>query len=316
MTLFSVIIPVYNSVVYLVRCLDSVVNNDNKDCEVIIVDDGSTDGSSIVCDIFASRYSNITVYHKNNEGASLARKFGLERAKGKYITFIDSDDWVSNDYISKLYSLIEEYDVSVSACAVRRVKVGETPEVSDRKYKSTCLAFEELMHRFFKYEFWGFPGKLYLRSSLVNLDFPHATIGEDYYVMSQLFNNERQIAYTDEPLYYYEYHEESLSHQKLSKKAFEEFENVRAVYNNTKKFLPKYSNYALSNVVETCVKLNTLTNRNNNYCHEELVSTISFLRSHMIHILLCRPMNIKVKFLSLILSFFPCVFYRINEHRQ
>lgn len=304
----SVIIPVYNARDYLRRCLDSVLNQDFTDIEVILVDDGSTDESVGICDDYAERDSRITVYHKKNEGASLTRKYGLERAGGEYVTFVDSDDWVANDYLSKLYRLVKHYKVNVSACSNYKVRE-RSNEIKDCIYKSSLLPFDEIMPRFFKYEFWGFWGKIYLKSSLENLHFPIATLSEDYYVMAQLFNKERQIAYTEEPLYFYEYHENSLSHQKLSKRAFEEFDNVKAVYDYTKLSMPEYTDYALSNVVETCVKLCSMyiTSSPDKY-KREYNDVRSFLKGHALNILFCKPLNYNVRLLAIIGVITPWLF--------
>lgn len=311
--MISVIMPVYNVRDYLKRCLDSILNQDFKDYEVILVDDGSTDGSGDICDEYAERYSLITVYHKKNEGASLARKYGLERAKGEYVTFVDSDDWVAPNYLSMLFRLIKDYNVLISACGVCRIKKGDTIYDDCKDYKSYFLPFEQLMPRFFKYEFWGFPGKLYLRSVLEKLTFPNATIGEDYYVMAQLFYRERQMAYTEEPLYFYEYHENSLSHQKLSKRAFEEFDNVKAVYDYTKLNMPEYTDYALSNLIETCVKLYSLVTDTQKRCEYRniLLPLTSFLKCNFTEIMCCKPLNYKVKVLALMYCLSPFIFYRL-----
>ena len=299
----SVVIPVYNSSDYLRRCLDSVLNQDFTEFELVLVDDGSTDESGYICDEYAERDSRITVYHKKNEGASLARKYGIERAGGEYVTFIDSDDWVANDYLSKLYGLVKHYKVNVSACSNYKVRE-RSNEIKDCIYKSSLLSFDEIMPRFFKYEFWGFWGKIYLKSSFENLHFPMATLSEDYYVMSQLFNKERQMAYTEEPLYFYEYHDNSLSHQKLSKRAFEEFDNVKAVYDYTKLNMPEYTDYALSNVVETCVKLFKQVNGIDKIAFQKERSAIkAFLKKHFVEVLICKPLYYKVKIMSISLLF-------------
>ena len=300
--MISIIIPVYNAECYLKRCLDSVIAQDYLDVEVILADDGSTDKSGQVCDEYAKAYPHVYVFHKSNEGASLARRYGLEKARGEYVTFVDSDDWISSDYISKLYSLIEKYKVSVSACSIQRVKIHDNVGKVNKEYLSSLLPFDVLMPRFFKYEFWGFPGKLYLTTCLRDFDFPNATLSEDYYVMAQLFNKERQMAYTEEPLYYYEYHENSLSHQKLSKRAFEEFANVKAVYDYSCQNMPEYADYALSNVVETCVKLFTLSKSGFDREQYKLeYSFVSFfLRKNAIQVIRCKPLNYKIKILALI----------------
>ena len=300
--LISIIIPIYNSVRYLQRCLDSVLAQGYTNLDVVLVDDGSTDGSGVFCDEIAIKDKRIHVIHQNNQGASIARLNGLKCAKGEYITFVDSDDWISTDYVSSLYHLIHKYKVNISCCGVYRVNKGKEFNIDNNKSESQLLSFKELMPRFFKYEFWGFPGKLYLRSIFDNILFPKATLSEDYFVMTQLFTKEKQMAYTEAHLYCYEYHENSLSHQKLSKQAFEEFENVKTVYCYTCLYLPEYSDFALSNVVETCVKIFSLAKSDfDNEFEREFKEMRKFLKEHKREIITCTPLNIKVKALSILL---------------
>lgn len=311
--LVSVIIPVYNAEQYLTRCLDSVLNQDYTNIEIILVDDGSTDNSGKICDHYASEDSRITVVHIPNGGASLARKRGLDLSHGEYVTFVDSDDWVSPYYVSTLLQLVSEYGVNVSSCGVQRVKHGEKLKDNyTEKYNSQLLSFEELMPRFFKYEFWGYPGKIYLRSCFERLDFPVATLSEDYYVMTQLFNKERQIASTDAPLYYYEFHDNSLSHQKLSKRAFEEFENVKAVYDYVCSNMSQYKKYAFSNVCETVVKLYFLKKQDTKGEYKEYFQTINkFLRQSRKDVIKNNLVPKGVKLLAFGLSISPSITFSI-----
>ena len=103
MSSISVIVPVYNTETYLHACIESIVNQSFVDFDLILVDDGSTDGSGQVCDAEASKDKRIRVIHKENEGVSVARNTGIECARSKWITFIDSDDTVEKDYLKVLY---------------------------------------------------------------------------------------------------------------------------------------------------------------------------------------------------------------------
>ena len=252
--LVSVIIPVYNTEQYLCRCLDSVLSQSYKKLEVILVDDGSTDCSCNICDEYAANHDNVYVVHITNGGASMARRLGLQMSHGDYVTFVDSDDYVSPNYVSTLLSLIHQYQVSITACGVIRTNPNEQPQWSTDG-KSQLLDFDQLMSRFFKYEFWGFPGKLYKHEIFGSIEFPKATLSEDYKVMAQIFHHSRCMAESKNVLYAYEYHPSSLSHTVLSARAFEEFDNVKWVFDYTSKNFPHYASNALSNAVETCVKL-------------------------------------------------------------
>lgn len=111
--LISVIIPVYNTEKYLAQCIDSAINQTYKNIQIILVDDGSTDSSSDICDIYASKYSQITVIHKENGGQSSARNVGMDIANGKYLYFLDSDDSIAENAIEQLVAVAEKENSDV-----------------------------------------------------------------------------------------------------------------------------------------------------------------------------------------------------------
>ena len=122
--MISVIIPVYNVEKYLRECLDSVLRQTYQDFEVLLIDDGSCDGSGQICDEYAQKDDRVSVIHKQNGGVSAARNLGLQQAKGEFIAFIDSDDVVSEVYLEKLYQGILEGDADVCLCKYSRWKDG------------------------------------------------------------------------------------------------------------------------------------------------------------------------------------------------
>lgn len=99
----SIIIPVYNVEKYIASCIESILNQTTKDFELILVDDGSTDNSGHICDFYATQDNRVSCYHKKNEGVSIARNFGISKSKYNWISFIDSDDWVENNYLESFY---------------------------------------------------------------------------------------------------------------------------------------------------------------------------------------------------------------------
>lgn len=112
----SIIVPVYNAEKYLVKCLDSVVNQTLVNIEIIIVDDGSTDGSSEICKGYAEKDERIIYFKKENEGLAAARQDGIERARGEYIGFVDSDDWLEPNMYERMYSVAKSEDADVVLC--------------------------------------------------------------------------------------------------------------------------------------------------------------------------------------------------------
>lgn len=119
--MISIIIPVYNTAPYLDQCIQSVVEQNYKDWECILVDDGSTDNSGTICDKWAGNDSRIRVLHQANQGVSAARNHGIDKSKGDYICFIDSDDWVTANYLSDMLSGLEDKNIDMVVTGVEDV---------------------------------------------------------------------------------------------------------------------------------------------------------------------------------------------------
>jgi glycosyltransferase involved in cell wall biosynthesis len=113
MTLISIIIPVYNCSKYINKCIDSIINQKGVDYEILLIDDGSTDSSGNICDLYAKKHKNIMVYHKENEGVSAARNTGIDKCRGEYITFVDSDDFLEPNALSLKLKKLIELDVDI-----------------------------------------------------------------------------------------------------------------------------------------------------------------------------------------------------------
>lgn len=116
--LISVIVPVYNNAKYLNRCVESIVNQTYKNLEIILVDDGSSDNSAEICDEWAQRDSRVKSVHKENGGVSSARNFGIELSSGKYIGFVDSDDWLELNMYETLIKLLQDNNADFSVCNI------------------------------------------------------------------------------------------------------------------------------------------------------------------------------------------------------
>jgi len=115
--LISVIVPVYNCERYVRQTLDSVVNQTYRNLEILVIDDGSTDGSPAICDSYAAD-NRVRVFHRQNAGVAASRQFGIDNCKGAYFVTLDSDDYVALDYVEKLYNTIKENDADISVCGV------------------------------------------------------------------------------------------------------------------------------------------------------------------------------------------------------
>ncbi len=207
--MISVIIPVYNCEKYISRCVDSVLNQSYKDFELILVDDGSTDSSGVLCDGFLQRDKRVLVIHKKNGGASSARNAGLEIANGDYIAFIDADDWVDANYLDALIKPMiynQEVDIvlmpSVDESSMELV-IGE--QVNKRR--EGCIEKKAAVLALIKKEIsgiWAVWSKVYKRKIFNSLKFNEALCyGEDLIINLELFLRAQKIYYV--PLRYYHY---------------------------------------------------------------------------------------------------------------
>ncbi len=305
--MISIIVPVYNCKKYVVRLVENVFYQTFHDWELILVDDGSTDGAEHLCDMQADKDSRVRVIHQKNMGASVARRVGIEHAKGEYLMFIDCDDIVEDDYVERLYLSLTENEGAhsqIAACDVVKHREDERPVV-EKCATPRIMEATELQGRFFHYDFWGFWGKIYHRSVFENVYFPEHTINEDYVVMAQLFHKCRRMVYLPITLYHYMDHGESLSHQKLSKRMFDEYYNKLWVRDFYAQNNPKYLSHAESQLVETCIKLVRCAFQDDKAgVYNDIVKPMqTYLRDNLISILLNSYLKIGLKVVCLTLLF-------------
>lgn len=199
--LFSIIIPVYNVEQFLPKCLDSVLEQSYRDLEIIVVNDGSTDGSGPICDEYAKRDNRFRVIHQRNKGIGCARNAGLDLVKGEYICFIDSDDWVEKDYIS---DFVEQANKSRIVCCGYNVVKGNISR-SIHSHVSNILLTNDFVAKFFddclnsicskSYELVGnyLWNKLWPRESFDAIRFPEGQNYEDIYVFLDLLNTVGEV---------------------------------------------------------------------------------------------------------------------------
>lgn len=140
--LISVIIPVYNVEKYLVRCVESVVNQTYKNLEIILVDDGSPDNCGQICDQLAKDECRIVVIHQKNMGLSSARNSGIKIAKGEYFTFVDSDDWILSSMVEDLYRIITESSSDMAICGLIKTSIGNMNDLKLPKNKEKIYIYD------------------------------------------------------------------------------------------------------------------------------------------------------------------------------
>lgn len=205
--LVTIIVPVYNVADYLEDSLKSLAEQTYQNLDIIIIDDGSTDGGDKIVDNFAKGRKNVRVIHQENRGLSAARNRGLEIAKGDFITFLDSDDFFAKDAIESLVDAAQENKVDISACVhYERKEDGELIDFNHGELESGVYTVEEMLHNMLNERGTNLQviGKLYRSEFFEKVRFPVGEVYEDVAVCHQLFLQcETKIAFIADPKYYY-----------------------------------------------------------------------------------------------------------------
>lgn len=199
----SVIVPIYKVEKYLRKCIDSLISQSYKNLEIILVDDGSPDNCGIICDEYSKLDERIKVIHKKNGGLSDARNAGLKVVTGEFIIFVDSDDYVSNDYIEYMYNLILKTKADIGI--VMELKFNgnvKIPRVKEKiKIYDSC---EGLISMLYQKEFSnGVNSKIYSRKIIDGIEFPVGEIYEDLGTIYKYFLKAKKIVFSNLPKYYY-----------------------------------------------------------------------------------------------------------------
>lgn len=210
----SVIVPVYNAEKYLKRCVDSILKQTYADFELLLVDDGSFDRSGFICDEYAVKDSRVRVFHKPNGGVSSARNLGLDNAKGEWIAFIDSDDYVDAVYFDDLLGKAKEADADIVTCDVVIVEGEKETLFECYDWKDTSA---ESVGEFIVSPLTCVWGGLQKRSlySKNHLRFPEGIkYCEDFHLLFRLYTYAKKALRWDKALYYYFQHPNSAVHNK------------------------------------------------------------------------------------------------------
>lgn len=231
--LISVIVPVYKVEQYLSKCVGSILNQTYPNLEVILVDDGSPDGSGAICDSFAARDSRVRVIHKRNGGLSDARNAGIDMASGDYFAFVDSDDWVEPDAYETMLALAQKYDAKI-VCAGRYDEdsasgaqtLGLCPE------KEELISGKEAVRRILRWEHMDSSAcdKLYARELYADIRYPVGRVVEDVATTYRLVLLAGNMAMLPKPVYHYCHREQSITTASVSEKTFHTAENAGALY--------------------------------------------------------------------------------------
>lgn len=208
---YSVIIPVYNVEKYIDRCLKSIISQNYDDLEIIVIDNGSTDSSGSICDTYASEYSNISVYHIENHGVGAARNFGLSKARGEFIYFVDSDDYlVGNLFADFADKLVSDLDLAVFSyynsfeedLTEKQRTEKSLPFKGSYDKDGFIKIFNDLFLSDMLYTVWN---KFYRREFLIktNISFEKYELGEDVRFNLNVYRNVNKVYLSQDSYYVY-----------------------------------------------------------------------------------------------------------------
>lgn len=297
----SVIIPVYNVEKYLSECLKSIVRQTYDNLEIILVDDGSTDCSGKICNIWKSKDSRIKVIHKYNGGLSSARNAGLDIANGKYTVFIDSDDIIAKDTIESLRNALESNkDIDLSVCGIETFVDGDFSyrkpfmRITDGIYTNTEY-ISMILSKKVDNAAWN---KMYRTEMISSLRFEEGIINEDFPFLSKLLSSCSIISYISKPLYFYRRRRGSITNGGINKRCFDYVNNAISFKNNLADKFEGLENDVVDSYItaEMIGQLCTLIKYNGELEYKtEYEQSKSYVKSHIKSILWSRHLNLKYK---------------------
>jgi len=307
----SIIIPVYNVSKYLKRCLDSVINQTYKNIEIIIVNDGSTDDSLKICESYQKKDKRIIIINQKNQGLSAARNKGLNIANGKYICFIDSDDYVFYDYVLYLYRLIKKDNYDFSSC--NSIKIINNKQfktnIKEKKYilnSKTALKMLFNNNNNFSQSAWG---KLYKKELFKNIKYPVGKVYEDIETTGNIILKSKKIIYSTLPKYNYCIRNDSISFKKYNINDLDRINNAKALIDKTIKRFPDLKKYATCFYINNLIAICNKQLFSNIYISNEIKEAKKIIRKNIITILFNKTYPL-VKKLQLILFLFNVKAYK------
>ena len=246
----SVVVPVYNVEQYLEKCVNSIINQTYKNLEISLVDDGDTDKSGKLCDELANLDNRIMVYHKKNGGLSDARNYGVERATGDYIGFVDGDDYIDAEMYEKLYEAIKKENVDVAECNLKIIYSDRVELFTEKKYYSVYTK-QEYLEEYLKIEkiFGSACVRLITADIAKKIHFPNGKLYEDTYYAYDLINVADSYVIMEAPYYNYLMRENSITNARFNPRIFDLIEIVEEFYNTV------YENYPGLEEAADCRKM-------------------------------------------------------------
>ena len=309
MALISIIIPVYNVADYLSRCIKSVLSQSYTNIEVILIDDGSTDGSCGICDDYAGKDDRIKVIHQQNDGVSSARNAGIDIATGEYIGFVDSDDWIEPDMYEKLFNAVNGSGKRIAVC-------GYVEEREGNKYSLNWLCPElagvvsrdTVLHDIAYVSYFGqsMCNKLFSRS-LFESDYPTRVdtglhVGEDALFVIGAFLKTDGLVYVPESLYHYWQRSDSAMHlfNDKSLSVLRALDGVLKLMSPVSREIRNLARLRYTESLAGIIRVAALCESN-----EYLPALKKDARKYILYYVMSGKVDLKTKFRSVAVIFFP-----------
>lgn len=244
--LITIIVPIYKVEKYIHKCINSIINQTYTNLQIILIDDGSPDNCGKICDEYVKKDSRIEIIHKKNGGLSDARNVGIKKAKGKYIGFVDSDDYIKEEMYQNLYNLIKENDADMSICNFYNVIDGKdiikNVNAGIKEYDKIEILKEILLDKEIQSYAWN---KLYKRELFENIEYPVGKKYEDIGTTFYILENCNKIIVSGEPEYYYLNRKDSIVNNNTEQTIMDYIDIVEQRYDYIQK---KYKELELYNI--------------------------------------------------------------------
>ena len=309
--MISIIVPVYNIASYIDRCIESLLAQTYSKIEVILVNDGSTDNSGLVCDTWSCN-KKIRVIHKANGGLSEARNIGIEMAKGEIISFIDGDDDIDTQMYEKLVKSMYENDADIAMCRIKRIENGQA--FATREFitagSSVVLTGQEAMKLLFLDKIdCSVCVKIFKKELFQDVCFPVGKTNEDFAVLYRLFYKCKRISYIEDTLYNYYYRDGSITKSTFNERQFDKIDNCLEMKEFIRNKIPNLitvANHYL--LLQTMYLMKTMTIEKIGGYRNRYHSLRKIITINTLFILKSKYLTTKEKGIYLCLGWFPCLY--------
>ena len=266
--LISIIVPAYNAEKYLDHCIESITNQTYKKLEIILIEDGSPDNCGLICDIWAKKDARIKVLHVANGGSARARNIGLLHAKGKYVGFVDADDFLMPSMYETLYQLAINSSAEITECGYYKVtsdvmhnSLNNLEVKTIRSFNTTEALLENVRDTAVQQVVWN---KLYLKRVIGNTFFTEGKYIDDEFWTYKIIGSAKKIVSTTEKLYCYRQQEASVMHQSFSLRRMDALEAKLQRLKYIEEGFPSIVSEAKCNLYFTCIYLQQMALKNMN----------------------------------------------------